>query len=114
MVEQITPTGLDAWSARHADKGPVTVLDVREPEELAIASVRAEPGFTLLAIPMGEIPARLAELEPGHAVACLCHHGGRSMRVAQFLAQQGFAHVANIAGGIDAWSQQRDPGVPRY
>ena len=47
-------------------------------------------------------------------VACLCHHGARSQRVASFLAAQGFTHVANIAGGIDAWSAERDPRVPRY
>jgi rhodanese-related sulfurtransferase len=47
-------------------------------------------------------------------VACLCHHGARSQRVAMFLAQQGFGEVANIAGGIDAWSAERDPSVPRY
>ena len=63
---------------------------------------------------MNTIPARLAELDAGRPVACLCHHGGRSQRVAMFLAQQGFANVANIAGGIDAWSQERDPSVPRY
>jgi rhodanese-related sulfurtransferase len=63
---------------------------------------------------MGEIPARLQELDPGRPVACLCHHGARSMRVAMFLAQNGFSRVANVAGGIDAWSLQRDPSVPRY
>jgi rhodanese-related sulfurtransferase len=44
----------------------------------------------------------------------LCHHGGRSMQVAMFLAQHGFERVANVAGGIDAWSRDVDPSVPRY
>jgi len=63
---------------------------------------------------MNEIPARLAELDPQRPIACLCHHGARSQRVAQFLLQNGFENVVNIAGGIDAWSLQRDPAVPRY
>jgi rhodanese-related sulfurtransferase len=67
-----------------------------------------------LRMPMAQHPARLHELDPDRPVACLCHHGGRSMQVAMFLEQQGFARVANIAGGIDAWSLQVDPTVPRY
>jgi len=47
-------------------------------------------------------------------VACLCHHGARSMRVAAFLAGNGFTQVANIAGGIDAWSIELDPALARY
>ena len=74
----------------------------------------APAGVELVAIPMNEIPARLAELDPARPVACLCHHGARSQRVAAFLAQQGFAEVANVAGGIDAWSATREPAVPRY
>ncbi|KQP02083.1 rhodanese-like domain-containing protein [Pseudorhodoferax sp. Leaf265] len=108
MIDLVTPSQLGDWQP-----GQITVLDVREPAELAVASVKPD-GFTLLAIPMGEIPGRLAELDRDQPIACLCHHGARSMRVAQFLAQQGFAQVANISGGIDAWSQQRDPSIPRY
>ena len=89
------------------------VLDVREPGELAVASIKAN-GFNLLTIPMGVIPLRLAELDPEQPIACLCHHGGRSMQVASFLKAQGFAHVANIAGGINAWSAEVDPSVARY
>ena len=64
--------------------------------------------------PMHTIPARCAELDPSRPVAVLCHHGGRSMQVALYLSQCGFARVANIAGGIDAWAQQLDPTLPRY
>ena len=113
MIDHIAPNDIAAWQTSHAADGPVTVLDVREPGELAVASVTPD-GFTLLAIPMGEIPARMAELDRDQPIACLCHHGGRSMRVAQYLAQNGFSHVANITGGIDAWAQQRDPSIPRY
>ncbi len=110
MISQITPAELPQWL--HTQTTPV-VLDVREPAEWQAASVQAE-GFTLVQLSMGEIPARLAELDPQRAIACLCHHGARSQRVAQFLVQNGFDNVVNIAGGIDAWSLQRDAGVPRY
>nr|WP_315233164.1 rhodanese-like domain-containing protein [uncultured Albidiferax sp.] len=110
MIAQITPTDLPQWLQGQTD--PV-VLDVREPAEWQAASVQAD-GFTLVQLSMNEIPARLAELDPQRPIACLCHHGARSQRVAQFLLQNGFENVVNIAGGIDAWSLQRDPGVPRY
>jgi len=112
MIDQIRPAELADWFARNPNARPV-VLDVREPWELKTASVVPQ-GFTLATIPMNEIPARVSELDPGQRIACLCHHGGRSQRVAAFLAQNGFDEVANIAGGIDAWSAQQDPAVPRY
>jgi rhodanese-related sulfurtransferase len=111
MIAQIRPSELSAWLAQQDPQA--TVLDVREPVELRTATVRPD-GFELVAIPMNEVPARLAELDAGRPVACLCHHGARSQRVALFLAQNGFDNIANIAGGIDAWSLERDPGVPRY
>lgn len=94
-------------------QGEPVVLDVREPAELQLASVKAD-GFTLLTIPMSALVSRLDELDPEQPTACLCHHGGRSMQVAAFLQSRGFAQVANIAGGIDAWSIELDPRVPRY
>lgn len=110
MIDQIRPSQLTAWLSTHPG---AVVLDVREPWELETASVKAD-GFTLLCIPMNAIPARLAELNSEHPVACLCHHGGRSMQVANYLAHSGFSHVANIAGGINAWSSEVDSSVPRY
>lgn len=112
MIDQIRPAETADWFAKNPSAMPV-VLDVREPWELQTASV-VPSGFTLAAIPMNEIPARVGELDPGQRIACLCHHGARSQRVAAFLAQNGFDEVANIAGGIDAWSAQHDPAVPRY
>ncbi|MDH6165881.1 rhodanese-related sulfurtransferase [Variovorax boronicumulans] len=111
MIDQVRPADLAAWFAQDADAAPV-LLDVREPWELQTASV-APVGFTLVAIPMNEIPGRLAELGEGQRIACLCHHGARSQRVAAFLNQNGFDQLANVAGGIDAWSSH-DPSVPRY
>ena len=113
MIPQVTPTGLAEWIASVQPHGAALVLDVREPWELQTASVVPD-GFELVAIPMGDVPARLAELDPSRPVACLCHHGARSLRVAGFLAHNGFDHVANVSGGIDAWSMERDPSIPRY
>lgn len=111
MIEQVRPRELATWL--QAQPAPALVLDVREAQELRAASVRAD-GFELLAIPMNELPARIAELDPQRPVAVLCHHGARSQRVAMYLASNGFDKVANIAGGIDAWSSERDGSVPRY
>ncbi|MDO8286258.1 MAG: rhodanese-like domain-containing protein [Rhodoferax sp.] len=113
MVAQVRPKDLAHWLNGMRAFGEPVVLDVREPYELQTASVTAD-GFTLLAIPMGVIPPRLAELDTQQPIACLCHHGGRSMQVANFLKSRGFEHVANIAGGIHAWSAEVDPSIPRY
>ena len=91
-----------------------------EPKRLLEAVKRTtRPGgidddFTLLTIPMGSVPPRLSELDPETPIACLCHHGGRSMQVAQFLQNQGFSRVANIAGGIHAWADEVDNTIARY
>ena len=112
-IEQVRPGALAGWIQSQAGGGPAVVLDVREPAELQAASVK--PGaFDLVAIPMGQIPKRLAELDPDRPTACLCHHGTRSQQVALFLAANGFSRVANIAGGIEAWSAEVDGSVPRY
>jgi len=111
MVEQLRPRDLHEWV--RAQGGDALILDVREAAELQAASIKAA-GFELVHIPMNAIPGRLSQLDPGRAVACLCHHGARSQQVAMFLAAQGFERVANIAGGIDAWSRELDPSVPRY
>ena len=114
MIDQVRPTELEAWlQANAAEKGEPVVLDVREPIEIATAQV-APRGFKLVHIPMNEIPGRLGQLDPGRAVAVLCHHGARSQRVAMFLQANGFDTVANIAGGIEAWARELDPSVPRY
>lgn len=113
MIDQIRPADLPAWAATQPGK-TVVLLDVREPGELRTASITPGEGFELVTIPMNSVPARLAELDPQRPVACLCHHGARSQRVAMFLAGNGFEHVANIAGGIDAWSLEVDSSVPRY
>jgi adenylyltransferase/sulfurtransferase len=86
-----------------------TLLDVREPEELAIASL---PGATHM--PMGVVPVRAHELDPAGRVVVLCHHGNRSRMAARWLRANGFANVQDVEGGIEAWSRDVDASVPRY
>lgn len=115
-MQVIQPAQLDTWLQQAAAGAPglkPVVLDVREPWEMQTASVKAD-GFELVAMPMRSVPARYLELERDRPIACLCHHGARSAQVAHFLMQNGFTAVVNINGGIHAWSQQRDPGVPTY
>jgi rhodanese-related sulfurtransferase len=89
--------------------GPILLLDVREPYERTLATI--EPSVHL---PMQEVPDRLAELPRDRPIIVYCHSGVRSAMVAGYLEQNGFSDVSNLAGGIDAWSREVDPGVPRY
>lgn len=88
---------------------PLTILDVRNPQEYEIARI---PGSVL--IPLHELQDRLGELDPAATIVAHCHHGGRSARAVGFLRQMGFDRAINLAGGIDEWSEQVDPTVPRY
>jgi rhodanese-related sulfurtransferase len=109
-MQQLYPAQIAEWASQQAQR-PV-LLDVREGWELQTASAKPE-GLDLLHMPMQTIPARLHELDKTRPIACLCHHGGRSMQVASFLMQHGF-EVVNVAGGIHAWSAQVDPSIPVY
>jgi len=85
------------------------LLDVREPDEVATAAIA---GATT--IRMGEIPLHLDELPPDRPIVVMCHHGGRSARVTDFLNANGYPNAINLDGGIDAWSVQIDPSIARY
>ena len=87
----------------------MTVLDVRNPQEYDIARIE---GAKL--IPLHELQDRLGELDPAATIVAHCHHGARSARAVSFLRQMGFTRAINLAGGIDDWSTQVDPAVPRY
>lgn len=95
-----------------AEGEQIVLLDVREPQEFAVAKIE---GSEL--IPMNTVPANLQKIE-GMAeearVIVLCHHGMRSMNTAVWLRRQGVENVQSMAGGIDLWSLDVDPGVPRY
>ncbi|MGQ0545801.1 MAG: rhodanese-like domain-containing protein [Betaproteobacteria bacterium] len=107
-MRQITPAQLKAWLDDAARERPV-LLDVREPWEVGICRL---PGA--LHMPMREVPARAAELDPGRPVVAICHHGGRSMQVALFLEKSGHKEIHNLQGGVDAWSRTVDPSLPVY
>ena len=108
MIEQLQADYLHSWLADTSRAKPM-VLDVREPWEHEICSI---PDSTLL--PMQEIPARLQELPADTDIVVVCHHGMRSLQVAQFLKQSGLARVFNLSGGIAAWAAQVDPDMSQY
>lgn len=85
------------------------VLDVREPWEFATCAIKGA-----MHVPMRDIPARLAELDENQEIVCVCHHGARSLQVGVFLSRNGFPHVYNLSGGIDAWAREVEPSMPRY
>ena len=87
----------------------IEVIDVREPNEQQIARVEGVP-----LLPLSQLPERFRELDPDQAYYLHCKAGGRSMRAVQFLRQQGFKNLKSVRGGIDAWSEQIDPRVPKY
>jgi rhodanese-related sulfurtransferase len=106
MVREVSVHELKA--RRDRGEKPL-VLDVRESWELQLARLP-----DVVHLPMNQVPARLGELSKDTETIVMCHAGGRSMRVAQFLANQGFSNVANLAGGIAAWSESIDATVPQY
>lgn len=106
MVEQLTPA---EFVERRRSGELWQLVDVRERWEIEAASIDGT-----IQIALRDLPARMGELDPARPVAFLCHVGGRSQRAAEYAAASGFGRVANIAGGIDAWSLTVDPAIPRY
>ncbi len=100
---------VEELAARRAAEPSLVLLDVREPDEVATAHIEGS-----LHVPMREIAARIGELDASAATAVLCHHGGRSERVADYLAANGFSNIVNVDGGIDAYAKKIDPSIPRY
>jgi len=95
---------------RRMDSGErFELIDVREPFEYEIARI---DGAKLM--PLGEISERLGELSGEQTIVVHCHSGMRSAQAVRLLQQRGFANVYNLEGGIDAWSDQIDPNVPKY
>lgn len=98
-----------AKQLRDATPDGTVLIDVREPYELEICRVA---GATH--IPMGQIPVEVPALPKDKHLLIMCHAGGRSRRVTEYLRSQGFTAVSNIAGGIDAWAEEIEPGMQRY
>jgi len=88
---------------------PFFLLDVREDDEVATARIDFAKH-----VAMATVPGRLSELPRDEPIVVMCHAGARSARVAKYLRDNGFGDVANLAGGIDDWSLEIDPSVPRY
>lgn len=109
-MQQISPAQVAEWAGQQTQR-PV-LLDVREGWEVQTACARPD-ALDLVHMPMQTVPARLNELDRSRPIACLCHHGGRSMQVAHFLTSHGY-DVVNVSGGIHAWSAQVDPSIPVY
>lgn len=107
-MQQLTAPELAAWLQDPARDKPM-LLDVREPNEYQFCHLQ-----DAVLMPMQTVPARLAELDEDAPIVCICHHGMRSMQVARFLEQHGFANVINLTGGVHAWAQQVDPNMPTY
>ena len=105
-IGHVTPGEFVAWRAAGH---PVQLIDVREGWEVQVA---AFPEATH--IPLGMLTRRVQELDPASRLVIGCHHGNRSRTAATWLAAQGFGDVWNLEGGIERWSDEVDPDVPRY
>ena len=106
MVGSITPSEL-AERLQRGDE--LVLLDVREPDELAICQIEG-----IVSIPLGELGVRVTELDPEREIVCICHHGMRSASAAMALEQFDFGRVLNLTGGVDRWATEVDPSMRRY
>jgi rhodanese-related sulfurtransferase len=108
MAQEITPREL---AKQIANGQAIRLIDVRQPAENQLARLADS-----LLIPLNELPTRAAEIaiEPATLTIVYCHHGIRSQSAAEYLLRLGHVNVRSLAGGIDAWSADVDPTVPRY
>jgi len=111
MTTALLEIDVHAVAALRAAGEAFLLVDCREPDEQAIARIDGA-----MLIPMRTIPERLSDLEAHRdgRIVVHCHHGVRSLRVAEFLRARGFALAQSMAGGIEAWSCEIDPATPRY
>lgn len=110
MPDQMLPQiGPEELMQRIEEGNAPFILDVRNPDEYAICSI---PGSKL--IPLGELPARLRELDPAGEIVVHCKMGGRATQAQVFLKQHGFDDVKNLTGGILAWAERVDPTMTKY
>jgi adenylyltransferase/sulfurtransferase len=107
MAEQIEIGALELKA--RLPGGDIVLVDVREPHELRIARIEGA-----VHIPLGALGERAGELDRSREVVLLCHHGVRSLRAHETLRRAGFPRLKSLRGGIDAWSRDVDPSIPRY
>lgn len=105
-ITQLAPKDV---KAKLLSEDPPLLVDVREPWEHATAKLDMAK-----LIPLNVLPQRLAEIPKDREIVFYCHHGMRSLRACQFAEQQGYTKIFNLSGGINAWSSDVDPRVPRY
>jgi rhodanese-related sulfurtransferase len=105
-VKHLSPTELKNKIQQHEK---LFLLDVREPHEYKYAKIANS-----VLIPLNQIPQRLGELDRDQEIVVICHHGMRSQQAANYLVKAGFKNIANLTGGIDAWSCVCDSSVARY
>jgi sulfur-carrier protein adenylyltransferase/sulfurtransferase len=108
QADEVPEITVQELEGRLRNGSKVSVLDVREPHEYEVANIGAR------LIPLAELPERLVELDRDETLAVHCKSGGRSARAVKLLKEAGFQNVYNVRGGIDAWSEEIDPSVPKY
>lgn len=108
MDNHLSEISVHRLSSRLEGGDPVFLLDVREPYEYKIANLNGH------LVPLGQLQTKFNELDKTREIVVYCHHGNRSAFAVQFLKNQGFERVLNLVGGIDQWSREIDPNVPRY
>lgn len=107
---ELEVTARDVAARLKSGEAGLILLDVREPWEYQTAQIA---GSKL--VPMAEIPSRVfQELDPEAHIVTVCHSGVRSLNVAVWMRNQGFENVQSLSGGIDSWSREIDPAIPRY
>jgi rhodanese-related sulfurtransferase len=106
MVDNLGPRQVNERLRR---EDPPLLVDVREPWERHAAAIPDSHH-----VPLGELPFRLDELPRDRDLVIVCHHGNRSLQAAWWLAGQGYDRLANLDGGIDGWSREVAPDIPRY
>lgn len=116
VMEEIAASTASKWVTTPAqlaeamkNGGTPYLLDVREPQELHISKL---DGAVL--IPLGQLPGRLAEIDPERETVVFCRTGARSAYAVELLRGAGYRHVKNLVGGINAWAREIDPDLPRY
>ncbi len=106
-IRQISPPELKEYL--ETAPNPPLIIDVREPWEFQTCHIQGA-----IHIPMGQIPKTYQQLDPNREMVVMCHHGMRSLQVAQFLEKAGFSRLLNLKGGVDAWAREVDPNMPTY
>jgi sulfur-carrier protein adenylyltransferase/sulfurtransferase len=108
MDNHLSEISVHHLKSRLQEGDAVFLLDVREPYEYKIANLNGH------LVPLGQLQTKFDELDRNSEIVVYCHHGNRSAFAVQLLKNQGFEKVLNLVGGIDQWSREIDPKVPRY